>query len=133
VDAILREARGKFENVWAAAEGMVMTLGQENLDVVIPSAREGLRRDANFRARVTGLTDSGHAFEEETVINDLTFHGALIYLGHTPKLQSELQVQLENPGIGGSSNSPLRLRGYVVRIEPEADKDRTAVGIVFTE
>jgi phosphoribosyl 1,2-cyclic phosphodiesterase len=133
VDATLREARGKFENVWAAAEGMVMTLGQENLEVVIPSVREGLRRDANFRARVTGLTDSGHAFEEETVISDLTLHGALIYLGHSPKLQSELQVQLENPGIGGSTNSPLRLRGYVVRIEPDADKDRTAVGIVFTE
>ena len=133
VDATLREARGNFENVWAAAEGMVMTLGQENLDVVIPSAREGLRRDANFRALVTGLTDSGHAFEEETVISDLTLHGALIYLGHSPKLQSELQVQLENPGIGGSTNSPLRLRGYVVRIEPDAEKDRTAVGIVFTE
>jgi phosphoribosyl 1,2-cyclic phosphodiesterase len=133
VDVILRDARGKFENVWAAAEGMVMTLGQENLDVVIPTVREGLRRDAHFHARVTGLTDSGHAFEEETVISDLTLHGALIYLGHSPKLQSELQVQLENPGIGGASNSPLRLRGYVVRIEQEAEKDRTAVGIVFTE
>ena len=133
VDVILREARGKFANVWAAAEGMVMTMGQENLDVVIPNVREGLRRDAHFRARVTGLTDSGRAFEEETVIRDLTLHGALIYLGHSPKLQSELHVQLENPGIGGASNSPLRLRGYVVRIEPEAEKDRTAVGIVFTE
>lgn len=133
VDAILREARGKFANVWAAAEGMVMTLGQEHLDVVIPTVREGLRRDAHFHARVTGLTDSGRAFEEETVISDLTLHGALIYLGHSPKLQSELQVQLDNPGIGGASNSPLRLRGYVVRIEPEAEKDRTAVGIVFTE
>jgi phosphoribosyl 1,2-cyclic phosphodiesterase len=133
VDVILRDARNKFANVWAAAEGMVMTLGQDNLDVVIPTAREGLRRDAHFRALVTGQTDSGHAFEEETVISDLTLHGALIYLGHCPKLQSELQVQLENPGIGGASNSPLRLRGYVVRIEPDAEKDRTAVGIVFTE
>ena len=67
------------------------------------------------------------------MISDLTLHGALIYLGHSPKLQSELQVQLENPGIGGASNSPLRLRGYVVRIEQETDKERTAVGIVFTE
>ncbi len=133
MDAILRDARGKFENVWAAAEGMVMTLGQQNVDVVIPNAREGLRRDTQFRARVTGLTDGGQSFEEETVIKDLTLHGALIYLDHSPKLQSELQVQLENPGIGGTSNSPLRLRGYVVRIEAEAEKDRTAVGIVFTE
>jgi phosphoribosyl 1,2-cyclic phosphodiesterase len=133
VDAILREARGAFPNVWAAAEGMVMTLGDKDLDVVIPAVREGLRRDAHFRARVTGLTDGGQAFEEETVISDLSLHGALIYLDHSPKLQSELQVQLENPGIGGASDSPLRLRGYVVRIEAGADKDRTAVGIVFTE
>jgi phosphoribosyl 1,2-cyclic phosphodiesterase len=133
VDAILREARDKFANVWAAAEGMVMTLDKTNLDVVIPAVREGLRRDANFRARVTGLTDGGQAFEEETVISDLSLHGALIYLDHSPKLQSELQVQLDNPGIGGTSDSPLRLRGYVVRIEAGADKDRTAVGIVFTE
>jgi phosphoribosyl 1,2-cyclic phosphodiesterase len=133
VDGILRDARGKFANVWAAAEGMVMTLGQGDLDVVIPASREGLRRDAHFRARVTGLTDAGHAFEEETVISDLTLHGALIYLDHSPKLQSELQVQLDNPGIDGSSDSPLRLRGYVVRIEAQEDKERTAVGIVFTE
>jgi phosphoribosyl 1,2-cyclic phosphodiesterase len=133
VDSILREARGKFANVWAAAEGMVMTLGEDELDVVIPASREGLRRDAHFRARVTGETDGGHAFEEETVISDLTLHGALIYLDHSPKLQSELQVLLDNPGIDGSSNSPLRLRGYVVRIEAQEDKERTAVGIVFTE
>jgi hypothetical protein len=133
VDGILREARGKFPNVWAAAEGMIMTLGQDELDVAIPHSREGLRRDAHFRARVTGQTESGRAFEEETVISDLTLHGALIYLDHSPKLQSELQVFLDSPGIDGSTNSPLRLRGYVVRIEPQAEKDRTAVGIVFTE
>ena len=133
VDSILRFARGRFANVWAAAEGMVMTLGEENLDVVIPASREGQRRDAHFRARVTGFTDGGHEFEEETVISDLTLHGALIYLDHSPKLQSELQVLLENPGIDGASNSPLRLRGYVVRIEAQAEKERTAVGIVFTE
>jgi phosphoribosyl 1,2-cyclic phosphodiesterase len=133
VDGILRDAREKFPNVWAATEGMVMTLCQDELDVAIPASREGQRRDARFRARVTGLTDGGHAFEEETVISDLTLQGALIYLDHSPKLQSELQVLLDNPGIDGSTNSPLRLRGYVVRIEVQEDKERTAVGIVFTE
>ncbi len=133
VDSILREARGKFENVWAAAEGMVMTLAEDDSRRRNSGSREGLRRDTHFRARVTGFTDGGHAFEEETVISDLTLHGALIYLDHSPKLQSELQVQLDNPGIDGSTNGPLRLRGYVVRIEAQEDKDRTAVGIVFTE
>lgn len=133
VDGILREGRGQFPNVWAAAEGMIMTLVEEKLDVVIPGTREGMRREANFHAHVIGLTESGQSFEEETVISDLTLHGALIYLDHSPRLQSELQVLLDNPGIGGATNSPLRLRGYVVRIEAQPEKDRTAVGIVFTE
>jgi phosphoribosyl 1,2-cyclic phosphodiesterase len=133
VDGILRDARGEFENVWAATEGMTMTLANRNLDVVIPNVREGLRRDAHFHARVTGLTETGLEFEEETVIRDLSLHGALIYLNHSPRLQSELQVLLDNPGIGGVLDGPLRLRGYVVRIEPSIEKDLTAVGIVFTE
>ena len=72
------------------------------------------------------------AFEEETVISDLSLHGALIYLDHSPKLQSELQVQLDNPGIGGIGRpaAPSRLRRAN---RTEAEKDRTAVGIVFTE
>lgn len=133
LDGILRSAREKYPNVWAAAEGMVINLDKGKLDVGIPSAREGSRRDTHFRAQVTGLTEAGVAFEEETVISDLSLQGALIYLDHLPKLQSELQVQLDNPGIEGSSNGPLRLRGYVVRIEPRSEKDRAAVGIVFTE
>ena len=133
VDSILRNARGKFANVWAAAEGMVMTLGQdEDLDVVIPASREGLRRDAHFRARVVGHTQAGKAFEEETVIRDLSLHGAVIYLDHRPRLQSELQVMIESQN-GNGSDKHLALRGYVVRIEPGQDESRIGVGIVFTE
>ena len=131
IDGILRDARGEFENTWAAAEGMVMTLGEEQTDVVIPAARDGLRREAHFRARVTGMTQEGKTFEEDTVIRDLSLHGALIYLDHNPKLQSELQVTMENPD--GDHSKRIALRGYVVRIEPGPEKDQVGVGIVFTE
>lgn len=131
IDGILRDAREKFENTWAAAEGMVMTLGEHQTDVVIPAVRDGLRREAHFRARVTGLTQEGKAFDQQTVIRDLSLHGALIYLDHSPKLQSELQVTIENPGNG--SHIDRALRGYVVRIEPGPEKDQVGVGIVFTE
>jgi phosphoribosyl 1,2-cyclic phosphodiesterase len=132
VDGILRDAREEFVNTWAAAEGMVMTLGHDQTDVVIPAARNGLRREAHFRARVLGFTQEGKAFEEDTVIRDLSLHGALIYLDHSPKLQSELQVMMENPG-DGDQKERLALRGYVVRIEPGPEKDQVGVGIVFTE
>jgi phosphoribosyl 1,2-cyclic phosphodiesterase len=131
IDSILRDARVEFENTWAAAEGMVITLGEEQTDVAIPAVRDGLRREAHFRARVTGLTQEGKPFDEETVIRDLSLHGALIYLDHTPQLQSELQVTIENPGNGHRTDRALR--GYVVRIEPGPEKDQVGVGIVFTE
>ena len=131
IDGILRDARAEFENTWAAAEGMVMTLGEERTDVVIPAVRDGLRREAHFRARVTGLRQDGRPFDQETVIRDLSLHGALIYLDHSPKLQSELQVTIENPGNGDHADRALR--GYVVRIEPGPEKDQVGVGIVFTE
>jgi len=133
VDGILRDARQKFESVWAASEGMVMTLGEERIEVIMPAARGVLRQEAHFRAQVSGYTEEGRAFEEETVIRDLTLQGALIYLNHSPRLQSELQVTLEAPGNESHGNSHMRLRGYVVRLEPGPEKDQTAVGIVFTE
>lgn len=132
VDGILRDARGKLENSWAAAEGMVMTLGQEQMDVSIPSSRTGLRRETHFRAHVMGLTQEGRAFDEETVIRDLSLQGALIYLEHTPRLQSALEVIIEQSS-DGDQQKPLTLKGYVVRIEPGLEKDQVGVGIVFTE
>ena len=133
VDGILRDARQKFPSVWAAAEGMVMTLGEKRVEAVMPAARTGLRREAHFHALVTGYTEEGRAFQEETVIRDLTLQGALICLNHSPRLQSELQVVMRAPGDEGRANSHLRLRGYVVRLEPGPEKDQTTVGVVFTE
>jgi len=133
VDEILRKARQKFPAVWAAAEGMVMSLGEQRADVIMPAGRAGLRREARFHARVIGSTEEGRVFQEDTVIRDLTLQGALIYLNHSPRLQSELQVLMEAPGDAGSANSHLRLRGYVVRLEPGPEKNQTAVGVVFTE
>ena len=98
-----------------------------------PLRAKSLRRDAHFRARVSGQTDAGHAFEEENCQSAiLTLHGAYSStLDHSPKLQSELQVQLDNPGIDGSSDSPLRLRGYVVRIEAQEDKENAPQSGLF--
>jgi phosphoribosyl 1,2-cyclic phosphodiesterase len=133
VDGMLRDARKEFPNVWAAAEGMAMTLDGGKLDVAIPTKRTALRREAHFRAPVAGVTESGRSFHEETVIRDLNFQGALVHLDHCPKLQSEVRVVLETTGTGESSDGPLSLRGYVVRVEHGTDDEHTAVGIVFTD
>jgi phosphoribosyl 1,2-cyclic phosphodiesterase len=132
IDGILREARQHFPSVWGAAEGMVMTLGKEQVDVLMPAARSGQRPGTHLRAHIYGYTEEGRAFEEETQLRDLSLHGALVYLEHAPRLQSELHVVMDAPG-GGNGDDSMRFSGYVVRLEPGPEKDRTAVGIVFTE
>src|SRR6202795_3407518 len=133
VDTILRQAREEFDSVFAASEGMVITLGAPGgrVDAHMPGTRTTLRREAQFRARVCGVTEGGHAFEEETVVRDLSLQGALISLRHSPRLQSELQVTMETPGVDGVQ--AMKLRGYVVRIDEGAEKGHSAVGVVFTD
>jgi phosphoribosyl 1,2-cyclic phosphodiesterase len=133
VDSILRQARDEFDSVFAASEGMVISLGgaAEKIEAHMPGARTALRQAAQFRARVCGLTEGGHPFEEETVVRDLSLQGALISLKHSPRLQSELQVTMETPGANGLQS--MRLRGYVVRIDAGEEKGHTAVGVVFTD
>ncbi|HEY8716235.1 MAG TPA: MBL fold metallo-hydrolase [Candidatus Acidoferrum sp.] len=133
VDNILREAREEFDSVFAASEGMVVALGGpgDRVQAHMPGTRTALRRDAQFRARIRGLTEGGKAFEEETLVRDLSLQGALISLQHLPRLQSELQVTMETPGPDGLQI--MNLRGYVVRIDEGTEKGHSAVGVVFTD
>jgi phosphoribosyl 1,2-cyclic phosphodiesterase len=133
VDGLLRQAREEFDSVFAASEGMVITLGSADgkLEAHMPVTRTALRREAQFRARVSGITEGGHAFEEETVVRDLALQGELFSMQHCPRLQSELQVTMETPGADGPK--VMKLRGYVVRIESSEEKGHSAVGVVFTE
>jgi phosphoribosyl 1,2-cyclic phosphodiesterase len=133
VDSILRQAREEFDSVFAASEGMVITLGAPGgrVDAHMPGTRTALRREAQFRARVSGVTEGGRAFEEETVVSDLSLQGAMMSLRHSPRLQSELQVTMEAPGANGLQ--AMHLRGYVVRIDAGLEKGHSAVGVVFTD
>jgi phosphoribosyl 1,2-cyclic phosphodiesterase len=133
VDGLLRQAREEFDSVFAASEGMVIKLGSADgtLETHMPVTRTALRREAQFRAKVSGFTEGGHAFEEETVVRDLALQGALISMQHCPRLQSELQITMETPGVEGPK--AMNMRGYVVRIETSEEKGHSAVGVVFTE
>jgi hypothetical protein len=97
----------------------------------MPGNRTALRRETQFRARVCGVTDGGHPFEEETVVTDLSLQGARICLQHNPRLQSELRVTMETPGVNGAQT--MELHGYVVRLDAGKGKGQTTVGVVFTD
>jgi len=119
--------------VFAASEGMVIKLGSTDgtLEAHMPVTRTALRRETQFRAKVTGITEGGHTFEEETVVHDLALQGALLSMAHCPRLQSELQIAMETPGTTGPK--VMKLRGYVVRIDANQESGHSAVGVVFTE
>ncbi len=133
IDEILQQGREEFDSVFAASEGMVITLGAANEPVQahMPGSRTALRREAQFRASVCGVTAEGQKFEEQTLVRDLSLQGALISLKHSPRMQSELQVTMETPTADGLQ--AMQLRGYVVRIEEGVEKGTTAVGVVFTD
>jgi len=133
VDSILRQAREEFDSVFAASEGMVITLGAtgDRVQAHMPGTRTALRREAQFHAKVCGVTEGGIDFEEETIVRDISLQGALISLKHLPRLQSELQVTMEAPGADGVQ--AMNLRGYVVRIDAGPEKGYVAVGVVFTD
>ena len=133
VDTILRNARDEFDSVFAASEGMVITLGSpgDHVQAHLPGTRTAMRREAQFHAMVSGMTEGGKPFEEETLVRDLALQGALISLENAPRLQSELLVTMEAPGTDGLQT--MRLRGYVVRIDAGPEKGRSAVGVVFTD
>jgi len=133
VDGILRDAREEFDSVFAASEGMVITLGApgESIQAHMPHARASMRREAQFRACVRGLTADGKEFSEETTLRDVALQGALLSLRHAPRLQSELDVTIETPTPDGVQQ--MHLRGYVVRLEAGMEKGTTGVGVVFTD
>jgi phosphoribosyl 1,2-cyclic phosphodiesterase len=133
VDSLLRQAREEFDSVFAASEGMVITLGAagDRVQAHMPGTRTALRREAQFRAKVSGVTEGGKDFEEQTMVRDLSLQGARISLKHLPRLQSELEVTMEAPGPDGVQS--MKLRGYVVRIDSGAEKGYVAVGVVFTD
>jgi phosphoribosyl 1,2-cyclic phosphodiesterase len=133
LDGILSQAREEFDSVFAASEGMVITLGApgQAVQAHLPGTRTSMRREAQFRACVTGVTNGGQKFAEETVVRDLALQGALISLKHSPRLQSELEVVIDAPTVDGVKE--MRLHGYVVRIEAGQEKGTTAVGVVFTD
>jgi len=133
VDHLLGKAREQFDSVYAASEGMVITLGaaSEPVQAHLPSSRNPLRRGAQFRACVTGVTSEGQKFEEETLVRDLSIQEAVIALKHSPRMQSEVQVLLRAPAAEGPRE--ILLHGYVVRIEEGVEKGTTAVGVVFTD
>ncbi len=132
LDEILGQARQKGGNVWAAAEGMIMTMGLPGAAVALPTTRTGQRRRTHFPALVEGYGEDGAPFTEKTIIHDLSLQGAFLYMAHCPRLQSEVRVKMEAYPGDTQNAGPIWLKGYVVRRESGPQPNMNGVGLVFT-
>src|SRR5258708_16431044 len=97
---------------------MVITIGApgDPVQAHMPGTRTALRREAQFHAKVCGVTEGGKDFAEETVVRDISLQGALISLKHLPRLQSELQATMEAPGTAGVQS--MNFGAYALTIAP---------------
>ena len=102
VDHILRQSRQEFDSVFAASEGMVITLGGdgERVQAHMPGTRTALRREAQFRGEFCGVTEGGRPFEEETLVRDLSLQGAMISLKHRAAVAVGVAGDDGNAGAG---------------------------------
>jgi phosphoribosyl 1,2-cyclic phosphodiesterase len=133
LDDILRQSQNRFENVCMAAEGMVLSMRSRQINLSLPVSRDLIQHATNFPVRVTGCLPDGTAFDEETIVRDLTVQGAFIQLDHAPKLQSKLQVTIRGLGGNLSESGDMVLRGHVVRMEPSSCPHKFGVDILFTD
>jgi phosphoribosyl 1,2-cyclic phosphodiesterase len=131
LDENLRLAQCQFENVYMAAEGMVLTLDQRQVNIAFRIFRDLVRHGTHCPAVVSGCTPDGQSFAEEAVIRDVSIQGAFVQLQSVPQLQSSIHVAI--PSLGGNGGGPLVLRGRVVRLDPAVSPDKVGVGILFTE
>ncbi len=135
LDNMLRDARRQFENVWMAAEGMVMTLGERSMEIALRAEQGHPSEEANSRICVSGWTREGRPFEEQAIIGEVRLQGATLNLKHRPKLQSTLRVVIDNPAAKGRTQQVLQ--ACVVRVDPhggdEPTKEPASVDIEFID
>lgn len=139
VDRLVNQARESFPNTWAAAEGMEIDLTPAGMHV-------GFRRGARLCQRVpvslgvnVETSPKGAPLEHECVLQSINFHGAYLLSPRPYELQQPVELVLQlhtvHNGHSGSADKrhssketsketvKFRLRGCVVRTDPQANKN----------
>lgn len=133
VDGLLKQARERFDHVWAAAEGMRMTLDGGKLEISLDESLSASHGKVHLSASVTGVGDDAQSFVEEITAGELLMHGAQFHLNHRPRLQSEISVAVDWPRSNGGGAEHMLLRGLVVDRKARSETGDNIVTVVFTE
>lgn len=131
VDGYLYAARQEFPNTWAASDGMTVQMRDRCTEVRLRPSRMGQRRPVHFSATVSGQAKDGGRFQEYAVLKEMNLRGGYLWLSHSPQLQSQMDIRVDC----GTPDRPnfMVLRGSVVHCDPEREKDRCGVGVVFID
>ncbi len=132
VDSYLRSAREEFPAAWAAMEGMAFSVSPGQTEARIRPARIGQRRNVKMSVVISGCTEDGRAFREQSEIRNVSIHGAYMVLSHRPRLQSEIEMILE--GVDEITGKPFApLKGTVVHHRAAQDGNAHGIGVAFVE
>ncbi|MBI3895666.1 MAG: MBL fold metallo-hydrolase [Acidobacteria bacterium] len=98
IDSILSETRKFFPNSVAAWEGMEIDMAlDEHLKPQDQEERRrnGTRQVARVPLKIRGQLNNGAPFEEQTMLENLTLHGAYFLLENDPDPQGPLEIEFQ--------------------------------------
>lgn len=139
IDECLHQARRIFPSTWAAAEGMRLQVTRRQVRLDTRSHRLSQRAPVHWPVQVE-TREQGVRVREEARVENISFQGAFFVSPRHYDLQQPLELTLPLPprgqGNGSGSEAPtpseIRLRGYVVRTEPQTTNGGwVGVGVVF--
>lgn len=130
VDLLLEKARRAFPNTWAAADGMFVDLDPNSIHFGCRGSRLSQRVPVDLRVGVETFP-AGIPLRHDASLQSIGFHGAYLLSPHSYRLQEPLELVFalraedehsKGAGNGQTSNQTVefRLRGYVVRTDPQA-------------
>jgi len=128
LDRILSETRRDFPNTWIAAEGMSVEISNGRVRMTTRAIRLSQRAEVRLTATVE-THRSGMTQQEAAQLANISLFGAYFYsrAAYTPHQPVEVvlpRAQFEDAGgempNGQAAPAELRLRGYVLRIDPVA-------------
>ena len=132
VDSILRQAREEFDSVFAASEGMVITLG---------ARATPCRRTCRGRARLAARAQFRASYRSDRRRKRVSGRdgGAGYFFARGADFAAEHAAAAI--GIASDDGDARRgwfavvdeIEGYVVRIDAGEEKGQSAVGVVFTD
>lgn len=128
LDHLVHQARRLFPHTWAAAEGMILEVTRKGIQVSCRNCRLSQRSAIHAPVRIEAR-HNGTLVRHQARLQNMSLQGAYFLSPHfyDPEEPVDLLLRLPANGQGSPRHSweegRFRVRGYVLRAEPQATAD----------